>query len=103
LLLRSFLKFTDIFDQGSPVTQNESLYKYRGICTVKITKSSSSLSMLMFLAITTAAALMAIPAVAVDYLQCEAAAAPFSLKGFAEAILPLRGRVMASGGRIACT
>ena len=70
---------------------------------VKITKSSSGLLMLMFLATTIAVALMAIPAMVVDYSQCEAAAAPFSLKGFAEAILPFRGRVMASGGRIACT
>jgi hypothetical protein len=69
---------------------------------VKITKSSSSLLMLMFLAATIAVALMAIPAMVVDYLQCEARAVPFSLKSFTEPILSLRGRVMAAGGRIAC-
>ena len=69
---------------------------------VKITKSSSSLLILMFLATATAVALMAIPAVVVDYSKCEAAAVPFSLKSFAVPILSLRGRVMAAGGRIAC-
>ena len=69
---------------------------------VKITKSISGLLMLIFLATTTAGALMAIPLVVVDYLKCEAAAVPFSLKSFAEPILSLRGRVMATGRRIAC-
>jgi hypothetical protein len=56
----------------------------------------------MFLAATIAVALIAIPAMVVDYLQCKARAVPFSLKSFTEPILSLRGRVMDAGGRIAC-
>lgn len=50
--------------------------------------------MLMFLATPTAVALMAIPAVVVDYSKCEAAAVPFRLKRCAHPFLegPVHGR-----------